>query len=119
VAEEWVSTQFLLNHGYQPAIIQRFKNLMTSPFLVLRLYDPRLTPFFLCLRWPSWQDSLIPYLWQRAQGRSSSHRLHAAAQLVHAILTCFRLGLVKAGGTEDGAPGETVEDMSNKLISRG
>lgn len=95
---------------------------MFSPFLFLRLYDPRLTPFFLCLRWPSWQDSLIPYLWQRAQGRSSSHRLHAAAQLVHAILTCFRLGLVKAGETEAGTPGETVvrhEDTSDDLISHG
>lgn len=51
--------------------------------LFLRLYGPRLTPFFLSFLVPSLQVSATPYLVQRSQGRCSSQRLHAVAQLVH------------------------------------
>lgn len=54
-----------------------------SPSLGLRLYGPRLTPFLRSLRCPSTHLSARLYFWHRVQGRWSSQRLHAAAQLVH------------------------------------
>lgn len=53
------------------------------PVLFLRLYGPRLMPFFRSLRVPSRHWSPRPYLIQRSHGRASSQRLHAAAQFVH------------------------------------
>ena len=58
----------------------------------------------------------MPYFWHRSQGRPSSHLLHAAAQLVHAILTCFRFGLVKAGGAPTGAPGGPGADLVKTCV---